>query len=353
MSTTVKAEAERLKQDDDVASALEQTSTRKEGVRPVVEARDKLWFSGYLLLLIGLMALHYLVAIRVFGIADATVELLQRFTKGGILLILLLGLAKASEVYLLGRITDSASRFNLRRIQKLVVTLAIVLIAVSLFFVNWYATIVSVGIISLILGFALQTPITSFIGWIYILARAPYRVGDRIQIGDATGDVIDVSYLDTTLWEFGGPYLSTDHPSGRIIKFPNSKILSSAVFNYSWALFPYVWNEIKFNIAYESDLEFVAKIMREVAEEEVGETMIERVRVYRELLAQTPVDELEVREHPAVLFRVSSNTWLEAIVRYVVPPREAGRVKNRLIIKLLRKLKAEPDRVLFPKSNAR
>jgi small-conductance mechanosensitive channel len=27
-------------------------------------------------------------------------------------------------------------------------------------------------------------------------------VGDRIQIGDATGDVIDVGYLDTTLWEF-------------------------------------------------------------------------------------------------------------------------------------------------------
>ena len=93
--------------------------------------------------------------------------------------------------------------------------------------------------------------------------------------------------------------------------------------------------------------------MQEVTEQEVGETMIERVRVYRELLSQTPVDELEVREHPAVLFRVSNNTWLEAIVRYVVPPREAGRVKNRLIIKLLEKLEAEPDRVLFPKDNAR
>jgi small-conductance mechanosensitive channel len=70
---------------------------------------------------------------------------------------------------------------------------------------------------------AVQTPRTSFLGWIYILIRRPYQVGDRIQIEDATGDVIDVSYLDTTLWEFGGKYLSTDHPSGRIIKFPNSK----------------------------------------------------------------------------------------------------------------------------------
>ena len=84
-------------------------------------------------------------------------------------------------------------------------------------------------------------------GWIYIRARAPYRVGGRIRIGDAKGDVIDVSYLDTTLWEVGGDILSTDHPTGRVIKFPNSKVLSSTVYNYSWPLFPYIWNEIKFS----------------------------------------------------------------------------------------------------------
>jgi small-conductance mechanosensitive channel len=66
-------------------------------------------------------------------------------------------------------------------------------------------------LISVVLGFALQTPITSFIGWIYILVKMPYRVGDRIVIGEAAGDVIDVAYLDTTLWEFGGKHLSTDH----------------------------------------------------------------------------------------------------------------------------------------------
>lgn len=110
-------------------------------------------------------------------------------------------------------------------------------------FANWYTAVVSLGLVSLILGFALQTPITSFIGWIYILIRTPYRVGDRIRIGNATGDVIDVSYLDTTLWEFGGEYYLPITPSGRIIKFPNSSVLSTAVYNYSWPLFPFIWNE--------------------------------------------------------------------------------------------------------------
>ena len=74
---------------------------------------------------------------------------------------------------------------------------------------------------------------------------------------------------------------------------------------------------------------------------------------YRELLAKTPVDHLEVREHPAVFFRVSDNTWLEAIVRYLVEPKQAGRIKTRLLQELLGRLNAEPERVLFPKSNMR
>ena len=93
--------------------------------------------------------------------------------------------------------------------------------------------------------------------------------------------------------------------------------------------------------------------MQEVAEAEIGEAMMERVKTFRALLAQTPVDELEVRERPAVFFRVSDNTWLEAILRYVAPPREAGRIKNNLVLKLLARLNAAPDRVMFPKGNAR
>src|SRR5207247_5350086 len=104
---------------------------------------------------------------------------------------------------------------------------------------------------------------------------------------------------------------------------------------------------------YESDLEFIAETMQRIAAEEVGERMMKHVRVYREILAQTPVDQLEVREHPAVLFRVNPNTWLDAIVRYLVHPKEAGRVKTRLIKKLLAELNNAPERVKFTKGDAR
>ena len=93
--------------------------------------------------------------------------------------------------------------------------------------------------------------------------------------------------------------------------------------------------------------------MQEVAEQEVGEEMMKQVRVFRELLAQTPVNQLEVQERPVVMFRVAENSWLEVIVRYLVHPKEAGRVKTRLIKNLLNRLNAEPERVKFPSSNLR
>jgi hypothetical protein len=60
-----------------------------------------------------------------------------------------------------------------------------------------------------------------------------------------------------------------------------------------------------------------------------------------------------VRERPYAFFRVSENTWLEAIVRYLVHPKESGRVKTRLINNLLARLNEHPERVLFPKGDLR
>ena len=341
--------AEQISKEPEVREALDQT----RGKKVKAQAKDKFWFVTHALLLIGCGILYYLLASHFVPLPLPHVEVLLRLVRGAVMIIVLLAMAKAVSVYAIGRVADTSTRFTLKRIVRLIVTVLVAIIALSVFFVNWYTALISVGVLSVIVGLSVQTPMSSFIGWIYILVRRPYRVGDRIEIDDATGDVIDVGYFDTTLWEFGGKYLSTDHPSGRIIKFPNSKVLNTMVFNYSWPLFPYIWNEIKFQIAYQSDLQFVATTMQKITEEEIGEDMIERVETYRNLLTRTPVDELEVRERPRVIFRVSDNTWLEAIVRYLVPTRDAGSVKTRLIKNLLAALNAKPEKVMFPKGDAR
>lgn len=346
----LKRKVEEVKQDADVQRALEQATPAEQTKAPGARGRDKFWLATQVFLLLVIGALYQFIKYRLPQFAYPL--LLKLILAVGVVIVCFTAV-RLVDVYLIGRVRNAVYQYNLKRVSRLIVWLVIAFFVLTIFFQNWYTAVVSFGLISLILGFALQTPITSFIGWIYILVREPYRVGDRIKIGQATGDVIDVDYLDTTLWEFGGDYLSTEHPSGRIIKFPNSIVLSSPVYNYTWPLFPYIWNEIKFQIAYNSDLEFVAATMKEVAELEVGEEMMKQVEVFREILAHTPVNQLEVQERPVVLFRVSDNTWLEAIVRYLVHPKEAGRVKSRLIKELLQRLNAEPDRVMFPRDSAR
>ena len=321
---------------------------KKPGEKVKARGTDKFWFVTHGLLLIGCTVLYYLVESKFAPLSPTQIDLARRIIRGTALIVLVLAVAKAISVYALRRIDDASTRFTLQRVEYLITALIIALVVVSVVFVNWYPALAALGVGSIIIGLAVQTPMKSFIAWIYILVRQPFRVGDRIKIGDATGDVIDVGYLDTTLWEFGGQYISGDHPSGRVIRFPNEKVLDEIVWNYSWPLFPYIWNEIKFQIAYQSDLKFVAETMQRIVAEEIGKEMMERVSVYRDLLARTPVDELEVREHPRVIFRVDEVTWIDAIVRYLVAPREAGPVKSRLIPKLLVALNAAPEKVMFP-----
>jgi len=345
--------AEELCQQADVRHELARATGQKAEVDVKAETKDKFWFVTHGLLIGGAAILYLLVGSKLIPLPPLQVDLARRLLRSFALVVAIIALAKAIKVYGLGHLEDAATRFTLERIENLLVALLVTVVVASMIFANWYAALTALGVGSIIIGLAVQTPMKSFIAWIYILVRRPYQVGDRIKIGEATGDVIDVGYLDTTLWEFGGQYLSTDHPSGRVIRFPNEKVLDTMVWNYSWPLFPYIWNEIKFQIAYQSDLKFVADTMQHIVQEEIGEEMMKRVEVYREILARTPVDELEVRAHPRVIFRVDDITWVDAIVRYLVRPREAGAVKTRLIPKLLAALNEAPEKVMFPKGDAR
>ena len=61
------------------------------------------------------------------------------------------------------------------------------------------------GLVSAGLAIALQDPLMNLAGWIFISVRKPFAVGDRIQIGDHRGDVIDVRLFQFSIvggWAF-------------------------------------------------------------------------------------------------------------------------------------------------------
>lgn len=313
----------------------------------------KYWIGGYSACAAIFLIAYFLVQKNFFGIAAARQVLLSKLTLAAFCCFIVLVVGRVLEMLTARRSHSKILGYNLRKAIRLITVLFIGLIIISFLFQNWYTAAVSLGIISLILGFALQVPISSFIAWLYIIFRTPYRVGDRIEITDFKGDVVEIGYLDTTLWEFGGNYLSNDLPSGRLIRFPNSIVLQSAVFNYSWPKFPYIWNEIPFHIAYNSNLQFVEDTLRIVTRKQLDPQMVEHVEALKQLIKETPVDELQIKEYPYVSFRINANTWVEASVTYLVEPKKASSTRSNIIKHAIEALLLQPEKVLFPKGDSR
>ncbi|HET8671611.1 MAG TPA: mechanosensitive ion channel domain-containing protein, partial [Candidatus Saccharimonadales bacterium] len=198
MNTKAQVE-EQLREQEDVKTALKQTAGTKETMpKPAPELRDKLWFGTYIFALLGLLAFYYVLGSDLIPAGIEYIPALRCLVLGAFVAVLTIAIAKSIRVYLINQIDSKPARYNLTRVLNLLTFLAIIIIVLTLLSANWYTALVSLGVLSLILGFALQTPITSLIGWVYLLIRQPYKVGDRIEIGNARGDVIDVSYLDTT-----------------------------------------------------------------------------------------------------------------------------------------------------------
>ena len=326
---------------------------RKEVEDSGMESRHKVWIVTYIIIALLCLAVYFLLQFRVFGLLGTYRSLFQRLSLAGFVVFIVFIVTRGIESVVTRNSPTQKQQYNIIRLIRLLSVFAAAFIVVSFLFVKWYTAAVSLGLVSLILGFALQTPISSLIGWFYIIIRTPYRIGDRIQVGQFTGDVVEISYLDTTLWEFHGDYLSNDVPSGRLIRFPNTLVLQSEVYNYSWRKFPFIWNEIPFHVAYESDMEYIEKTIKAVATRELGDEMLDAIERFKQLVAQTPVDELEVKEYPFVVFRINANTWVEVSVTYLVHPKKASAVRSRLIKAIIRELLKEPDKAMFPKSNAR
>ena len=131
----------------------------------------------------------------------------------------------------------------------------------------------AVGLIGAGVAVALQDVLASIAGAFSIGFSKLYAVGDRVQIGDTRGDVIDIGLLRTTLLETGN-WVSKDSYNGRIVRVPNSAVLKGSVFNYSQG-FQFVWDEIKVVFTASSDFQFAKDMLSRVAREAIGDYLLE------------------------------------------------------------------------------
>ena len=301
----------------------------------------KHWIGIYGVMAVLLIAVHYLLDLKFFDSWEEYIPYLKKFSLSLFLIALIFMISKIIARVVNTQTRSEGDRYNLLRIIRFLSIVFSLIVVVSFLFKNPYAAALSVGLFSLIVGFALQAPITSFIAWIYLIFRRSYLVGDRIQIKGLRGDVVEISYLDTSILECRGDYLGNDRLSGRIIRFPNSLILREEVINYSGPQIPFIWDETFVQVLYTSDLVFVEKCLLEAARNDFKENYPNRISTLDEQWA------------PEVYFRVNIRAWMEAVISYPVEPQDTTGRRNRILKYALPLLNEAPDKVQFPETPKR
>lgn len=128
----------------------------------------------------------------------------------------------------------------------------------------------SLAIIGAGIAVALQDVVKDIVGWIIVLQRRLYSLGDRISIGMHTGDVIDIGPLRTTMLEVSmNGQFNAHERTGKTLNLPNSMVLRESVLNYNTTS-DFMSVEMQVTVTYDSDWKKAKTILEEALKTEAG-----------------------------------------------------------------------------------
>ncbi|MBW2688937.1 MAG: mechanosensitive ion channel family protein [Deltaproteobacteria bacterium] len=181
-----------------------------------------------------------------------------------ILAIVFFWLVRRIILIVLLRGRDVQVQYRIRKTVAYITYPLAFLVIGRIWFAGFQAVSTYLGLLSAGLAIALQAPLVNLAGWAFILWRQPLKVGDRIQLGDDRGDVIDQRIFMFSLMEIGN-WVDSDQSTGRVIHIPNGKIFTDVLANYSQG-FQYIWNEIPVLVTFESDWRKAKQLLDEIAQ---------------------------------------------------------------------------------------
>lgn len=163
------------------------------------------------------------------------------------------------------RIEDVTKRYLATKTINYLLGLIVFIALVRIWLGGVTGIVTYLGLVSAGIAIALQDPLTNLAGWLYLTVRKPFIVGDRVQIGEHAGDVIDISLFQFSLVEIG-KWVDADQSTGRILHVPNGWLFKYATCNYTKG-FNFIWNELPVTITYESNWKKAKEILTRIANE--------------------------------------------------------------------------------------
>lgn len=212
---------------------------------------------------------------------------------------------------------EKSTSYNLIRISHYIVLVIGAIISFQFVGIDLSGLAVIFGLLSVGIGFGLQNVTSNFMSGLILLFEQPIRVGDRVTVGDAEGEVTDISIRSTTIKTL----------NNISIIVPNSEFVSSNVINWSHGDTK-IRLDIEVGVSYNSDLEKVLSVLHEVARN-------------HPLSLKSP--------EPDVLLKSFGDSAWDMVVRvWILDPRGHHVVRSEINCEIVRKFRENNIEIPFP-----
>jgi small-conductance mechanosensitive channel len=267
-------------------------------------------------------------------------NLLLRLLTLALVLSIVLGIAALWRRAIFRYVHDTRRRYQMLLLRRIVLWITITLIVAFSFATELGSAATFAGLLTAGVAVALQNVILSVAGYFFLIGKFGVRVGDRVQIGNVTGEVVDIGLVRIHVMELGG--IGRDvQPTGRVVAFSNA-----FVFQPTAGMFKQipgtnlVWHEMTLTVAPESDYRSVEeRMIRAVDAAFAGyHDNLERQR----MLMETNLGSVNIAPlRPRTALRLTAS-GLEVNISFPLDAQHATEIDERVTKEILRELDREP-----------
>ncbi|HWY94621.1 MAG TPA: mechanosensitive ion channel family protein [Steroidobacteraceae bacterium] len=248
----------------------------------------------------------------------------------GVLAVLLAIVFIAAEIWrraVMRYVQDTRRRYQFLLLRRIALWCLVILIVGFAFASELGSVVTFAGLITAGLAVAMQSVLVSIVGYFFLIGKYGIRVGDRVQIGDVTGEVIDLGLVRLHLMELGGHGLLG--PTGRVVAFANSIVfqVSSGLFKQIHGV-NLVWREITLSLPAGIDYAGTKKKLAAAVSNVLMEDREEILRQTKEIQRATSSGSSGDGQ-PRVQLSFSA-TGVDAHIRYPVHLQNVGEIEERV-----------------------
>ncbi len=259
-----------------------------------------------------------------------------------ILLAMLVVVFAAAELWrrtVFRYVQEPRRRYQFLLVRKIVLWALVVAIIGFTFATELSSLVTFAGLITAGLAVAMQSVLVSIVGYFFLIGKYGIRVGDRVQIGAVTGEVIELGLVRLHL--DGAEPGRSARADGRVVAFANS-----IVFQAAGGIFKQIpgvnlaWHDITLKLPPSADYTAIKEQLSEAANRVLADYRDDFAQQTRELKKTSSAHEAQDAQ-PQVQLRFAVES-VDAIVRYPVQLTRAAEIDERMSRELLNVIRTVP-----------